>query len=437
LKHPIRFIAILIATFAAYMDYTITNTALPTLQNVFHVNIIHLQWVFSVYCIVMAAFMVFFGGIGDRYGHDRTFNAGIIVLLLGSLLTGFSQTFITLIIGRIIQSLGVAVIATLSITLVHDYYQESAGKLMVTYVIVCGTAMALGPYIGGVLIHYCSWRWLFWINIPLLFITLALLLTQKQHARTTAQTPIDFLGTGLLIIILASFVLALIHGYTWLFLTALAVSLWLIVEKNTQHPLFDYRHFGSPRFCLAALMCICAGFLVTPMIFFLPLLFQHNLHYSVINSGLMMLIMPAMLVIGSPVIARIKRKVSTPLILLSALIAAIINILLYIGFIDTHSLPILVAAMILTGFIWSINNNLAPLTAAENAHNAQSGAGVGVVLSFWNITAAISVSVGATLFHHAATMNAGFNTVNLFLLGVMVVLSISAGIVYRRLCALP
>jgi MFS family permease len=159
-----KFLALLgvsLVAFTSLLDYTIVNTALPTIQQSFGVSILSLQWVFNIYCIIVAIFMIINGRLGDIYGRRLVFYIGAIILGIGSIGAGLSENFGMLIFFRAVQSFGVAATVPLGVSLVNCLYQEKAHHAMSFYAAVTGIALAIGPFVGGWIVVHWGWQWIF------------------------------------------------------------------------------------------------------------------------------------------------------------------------------------------------------------------------------------------------------------------------------------
>ena len=260
---------ITLTAFVALLDYTLVNTALPTIQSTFQVSVLDLQWVFNIYCIVIAVFMVISGRLGDRYGRRLMFYWGTIILGLGSYGAGHADSFITLVIFRGIQSIGAATTITLAISLINHLFIGRAHYPMSFYAAITGLGLTLGPFLGGVIVMHLGWRWIFYINIPFLLVAFAICIPCLSESKTHKSSYIDYPGAILLTTTLSSLIYGIIRGEDVsffdpqciiciiLFMISLPILIW--VENRQVNPMINPRFFSNAKFLSATSVCIMYG----------------------------------------------------------------------------------------------------------------------------------------------------------------------------------
>ncbi len=441
-KNYFALLGITLIAFVSFLEYTVVNTALPTLQNTFHVSILNLQWVFNIYSIVVAIFMIVSGRIGDIYGRRLVFYLGALLLALGSLGAGLSNNFWELIFFRGVQSLGVAATVTLGSGLVTQIFQGKAHYPMAFYACLTGVGLAIGPFLGGVIVMHWGWRWIFYINIPLLIIAFAFCLPCLPESKAEKRTPIDVGGTILLAITLVSLIYGLIHGAQvgWTdpltlilgLIFIIALPLLIKVENRQEYPIMNFNFFTKPNFLLAALACMMGGVLVSPSLLFSPLLLQNVLDYSPRDAGLILLTIPIAVVLFSPFIGNLVAKIGAKNTLFIALLVGFISALLHLIFAYYTVVAIALFAFFLVGLAWALNNVAAAISASSAVEHHQASVAIGTVYAMWNTSAAIMVAVTAVLFQWVSTSHqtagaaiaflAGFKAVFIFVSVAMIVL---------------
>lgn len=442
-------IGICFVAFTAFLDYTIINTALPTLQKAFSTSVLQLQWLFNIYSMVMASCMVIFGRLGDIYGRRLLFYIGIAIIAIGSLGAGLSYSFSMLIFFRVIQSIGIATAVTLAIGLITQVFgRENMHCPMGIYVAVTGIALATGPYIGGLLVTYFSWHWLFLINIPLLIIGALFCLRNITETKSEHKIPLDLLGGALLAGSILCLVFGLIHGEntrwtthtTILSLCAaiILIAAFLWFERRQSQPIMNTNFFAIPRIRLATLTCIMAGGLISTAILFMPLFFHSTVGYSPKEAGLALLVMPIALVFFSPFIGQLGNRFGESALLRTALLIATISAALLLVTTSSYSLSIAIVAFLLVGLAWVITNAIGPVAVIKSVEPAHCGAAIGTVLSFWNIAAAITLAITSVLFHHFSAggtllkFNLGIHAVFIFLFLFILALFLMSFLVEKK-----
>jgi EmrB/QacA subfamily drug resistance transporter len=440
-----KFFALLgvsLVAFVSLLDYTIINTALPTLQKSFGVSILSLQWVFNVYCIVVSIFMIINGRLGDIYGRRRVFYMGSLILAIGSIGAGLSKNFETLIFFRAIQSFGVAATVPLGVSLVNCLYEEKAHHAMSFYSAVTGVALAIGPFIGGWVVTHWGWPWIFYINIPLLLIGFSFSLPFLPEFKSSEKITLDFLGLLLLAITLISLIYGLIHGeqtswenpLTLLLFAIFVITLPILfkVEKKQKFPLINFHFFRNPLFSLAAIGCISAGILISAAIFFSPLFLEQVIELSPKYSGMFLLMVPIAIVFCSPLIGRMMGKIGPKNILFYGLVLGLVTAILYLLSFKTLSLVMLSLSFLLTGLFWAMINIGSGVGAGSSVEPSQAGVAVGTVFSLWNISAAVAIATTSVLFHSNSyyinslilSTSKGINAAFIFVAIIMAILTL-------------
>jgi len=292
--------ALLLGMFLAALDQTIVSTALPTIVGDLR-GASHLTWVVTAYLLASTVSTPLWGKLGDLYGRKTFFQAAIVIFLAGSALSGASRSMLELIVCRAIQGLGGGGLMIGAQAIVGDIVSpRERGRYMGLFGAVFGVATVLGPLLGGFFVEYLSWRWVFYINLPIGI--LALFVTAAQLPGHLQRLPhvIDYLGTVLLALATTSLVLFTSLGgtnYPWgsPAIVALAVAgvvltaLFLIVERRAVEPIIPLGLFGNRVFSAASAVGFVMGFAMFGALTFLPIFFQDVKGVSPTSSGLRLL----------------------------------------------------------------------------------------------------------------------------------------------------
>src|SRR3990167_6279625 len=183
------FIGIALLSFGCYLDYTIVNVALPTIQQQLHANLVTLQWVMNIYFLALCVLATVMGRCGDIYGRRRLFYTGVFIFAIASVLAGCAYNIHWLIIGRLLQGIGAAIVFPLGPSLLPQSFPEKdRGKAIAWFGSVGGIALALGPVLGGLIVSYFGWRWIFFINIPLIFLGFIFCFSVIQESKSAEKT---------------------------------------------------------------------------------------------------------------------------------------------------------------------------------------------------------------------------------------------------------
>ena len=309
------------ALFMAMLDNLVVNVALPTMQRDLDASTSQLQWIVSAYTLVFASLQITGGGLGDRFGRKKWFMIGITLFTATSFAAAFVNSTEALILMRALQGLGAALIMPLSLSLISAAFPpEERGKALGLWSAISVSSIALGPVIGGAIVEYFTWHWIFLINVPIGIV--ALLVTQavvRESRDTSGEVATDIPGTVLITAAIASLTWALIQagerGWTdSMILLAFAASAilttaFIVVESKTERPMVPLRFFKSRTFTGANLDSFMISFLITGVAFFMTL-YQQNINgFSPIKTGLALLPMVITMMILSPISGSMTTRV--------------------------------------------------------------------------------------------------------------------------------
>ena len=265
--HPWILAATILGSSMAFIDSTVVNVAIPTLQSTFHANIVDVQWVVEAYAVMLSALILAGGALGDLYGRRRIFLAGVGVFATASVGCGFSATMHQLIIARTVQGAGAALMVPSSLAIISASFDEkSRGKAIGTWSGFTAITTALGPVLGGWLIQHSSWRWAFFLNIPLAAAVILISLWHVPESRSDRGKRLDWLGALLVILglggLVAGFVESPTLGWNHPFVfgaliggtACLLIFVW--VEARVSAPMLPLAVFRSHSFSGANLLTL-------------------------------------------------------------------------------------------------------------------------------------------------------------------------------------
>jgi EmrB/QacA subfamily drug resistance transporter len=295
----------------ALLDGTVVNVALPAIGRELDAGLIGQQWVLDSYLLSLSAFLLAGGAAGDRYGRRRVFVGGLIVFTAASLACGFSPTVGWLIGARFAQGVGAAALVPGSLALIDvGIRDEDRARAVGIWAGMSGMATALGPFIGGWLVDAASWRWVFFLNIPLAAAAVWIAARHIHESRdTTARGRVDIPGAAAVMVGLAGVTYALIEapsrGWTPVTVTAAAIGAtalvtFPLVETHADAPLLRLELFRSRQFTGANLTTLAVYAALGGALFLLALQLQQSLHYSALAAGLATLPITVIMLIGSP-----------------------------------------------------------------------------------------------------------------------------------------
>lgn len=416
-KPGLTLLAALLGLFIALLDVTVVTVAMPTIGEDLDATFDDLEWVANAYMLALAVLIVTAGRLGDLYGQRVIYIIGVIVFLAGSVLcaaagdvTLFGADHITTMhVGRVIQGVGGAVVLPLTLAIVYSSFEGKArAKGIMMWGAVGGLATALGPLIGGLLVDHAGWEWIFLINVPIGAVVIFAAITgmgADQRAASTGNS-IDLPGLVTLSASLLCINLALINGNSWGWtsvkvLGLLAVGLLLLagflaVESRSSAPIIDLGWFRRPSFGGSITTSFLLGAGMFSVIFYLSIYLQEGLDLSAQATGVRLLPMTLMLMIGAPLGGRIVAKAGVRKALLLSMTLMTVGIALYTladpkG--DAGSWTLLLPGMLITGLAMGI----AMPVASELTISAAPQDQVGVAASAGTMVRQVGNAVGIAI----------------------------------------
>jgi EmrB/QacA subfamily drug resistance transporter len=387
--------------FIVGLDVTVVNVALPSIQRDLHASVSGLQWVIAAYSLVLASLLMLSGSTADRVGRRRTFQIGLVLFTLGSLLCSLAPSLGALVAFRMIQAIGGSMLNPVAMSIITNTFTERTERARAIGIWggVVGLSMALGPVVGGLLVSSVGWQSIFWVNIPVGLIAIVLTTLFVPESKAPHPRRFDPVGQLLVMITLASLVYGIIEGpgrgwTSGLIIACFAVAIvsaagFALYESRRTQPLLDTRFFRSAPFSGATMIAISAfaalgGFLLLSTIYL-----QEVRGLSAVHAGLYMLPMAGMTAITSPLSGRIVGSRGPRLPLIGAGLALVISGISLTGLEASTSTLGLVIPYLLFGLGFGLVN--APITNTAMAGMPQAQAGVAAAV------ASTSRQVGSSL----------------------------------------
>lgn len=296
-RGSIVLVATILGSSMAFIDGTVVNVALPALQNALHASIADVQWVVEAYALLLAALLLVGGSLGDTFGRRRVYVAGVIVFGAASALCGLARNIDMLIWARSIQGLGAALLVPGSLALITASFPESArGRAIGTWSGFSAITAAIGPVIGGWLIEHSTWRWVFFLNLPLALMVILLSTKIPESRNESASHHLDWLGALLATLGLGGVTYALIewpiraHQHSHIVATAAclggaALAAFFAVEHWSRAPMISLKLFRSRNFAGANLLTLFLYASLGGLMFFFPMDLIQIQHYTATQAG--------------------------------------------------------------------------------------------------------------------------------------------------------
>jgi EmrB/QacA subfamily drug resistance transporter len=392
-----------IATFMLLLDVTVVNVALPDIQRELNASLSSLQWVVDAYSLMLAAFLLTAGSLGDRLGRRRVFTIGFGIFTFASFLCGISQDPTLLNLARGLQGIGGAGMFATSLALIgQEFHGKDRATAFGVWGATVGGAVAVGPLVGGVLTQNFGWEWIFFVNVPI-GIT-AMVLTERKIVNVFAKDPEPVDVPGLITFSVALFLLifGLIRGnpegwdstviLSCLIGAAVLLAAFVAVEHRTAHPMLDLELFRKPAFngVSAVAFALSAGMFA--MFLYLTIYMQGVLDFSPLEAGLRFLPLTVLGFVVAPISGALSHRVPIRILLGCGLTLVGIGLLLMHGLTPSSEWTTLLVGFVVAGIGIGTTNPGIGQAAIAVVPVEKSGMGSGINTTFRQVGIATGVA---------------------------------------------
>jgi EmrB/QacA subfamily drug resistance transporter len=371
--------------FVLMLDATVVVLALPAIHDDLGASLDGLQWVQNAYLLTLSATVVSAGRLGDILGRRTVFLAGMAGFAIGSIVSGIADDESVLVAGRVIQGLGGSALLALSLALTTDVFDRAVlPRALGIWAAVSAVALALGPLVGGALIEAASWRWIFFVNVPVAALGSAILLTRGRESRDPSASRVDLAGVAVLGVSLTAIVFALVQSDEWGWGSlrtigllaagaAILAGFWLL-EHRVDAPLVDFSLFRNGPYLGATAAAFALVGAYWSVMFFQPQYLQEQLGYTAISAGLLVLPITAPMAFFSPFSGRLIARLGVRATMTAGMLVGLAGLILQSATEDSTSYGRLLPGFLCFGVALALV--YAPMSTAAMAAMPAAKAGI-------------------------------------------------------------
>jgi EmrB/QacA subfamily drug resistance transporter len=402
-------VAVCLGTFMLLLDVTIVNVALPDIQTSLHASFSDLQWVVDAYALTLAALLLTSGSLADEYGRKRLYAIGLVLFTLASLACGLAPTSVFLQLARGVQGVGGSVMLAVSLALLADAFRgKERGLAFAIWGAITGVAVAVGPLLGGALTSGLSWRWIFFVNLPVGIAALVITLARVAESKAAQARRPDWVGVVTFTAALAALVYALIEsgerGFTdtrvlacYIAAVVLLVA-FLVNESRSKNAMFDLSLFALPTFSGGLIAAFGISSSLFSMFLYLVLYLQDLLGYSPLGTGTRLVIISGAILVVSIISGRVSSHVPVRLLVGPGLVLVGIGLFLMSGLHAGSSWTHLIPGFIVSGAGAGLVNPPLASTAVGVVQPERAGMASGINSTFRQVGIATGIALLGTLF---------------------------------------
>ena len=402
-------VGISLISFIVFVDFTIVNTILPGIQRDLHASMDQLQWVINAFVLMLTVCMVTMGRVGDIYGRRKVQYAGAIVFALASFAAGLSPSPEFLIACRLVQGITGAILLTCAVGLVnHHFPKEEQGRALAIFMSITGFGMAIGPVLGGAFLSWASWRWAFYVNVPVVIVGFAIGLPAIRETPRQWSEKVDWLGLSVMTPGITALLIAIMRGNEWgwtspytLGMAAAAVILlgaFVVVERRVAQPIIRFELFRHPNFLACSVIAITLGGFITVGTFFAALYLQTVRNEPPLIAGLMLLPISALVVIVPPLIGKLVDDLGPMRFIFAGQVCLAVSALLQIFFLPNSPALFVIIGLGLFGLGWGLQQASSAVAATSPFAPERASLVIGVLYSVWNVGSGVGLAIAGTVF---------------------------------------
>ncbi|WP_051706354.1 MFS transporter [Nocardioides aequoreus] len=406
--------AVCLGVFMLLLDITIVNVALPDIQTELDASISDLQWVIDAYALSLASLLLTAGSLADLYGRKRLFLVGTVLFTLGSIACGAATDITVLTWSRAFQGIGgAAMFATALALLASAFRGKDRGVAFGAFGAVTGVAVAIGPVLGGVLTSGLSWRWIFFVNVPLCLVALVVTAWRVRESHDPRAGRPDWLGFATFSVALGALVYGLIEagqlgwGSTrvlWSLGVAAVLLVGFVVSQQRQRsPMLDLSLLRKPTFVGGLVAAFGVSASIFSLLTYLVIYVQNVLGYSAVETGVRFLFLSAASFVAAVAAGRLTEKVPVKWLIAPGFLLLGTGLLLLRGLTTESAWTHLIPGMVVCGLAIGMINPPLASTAVGVVPVERSGMASGVNSTFRQVGIATGIAALGSIFAQQVT----------------------------------
>jgi EmrB/QacA subfamily drug resistance transporter len=411
MKSALGLTALSLVMFIVTLDSTITNIALPAITNFFKANLTDSNWISTIYVLVLSVFMIPAAKLADQFGRKRLMLIGLTLFGLGSALCGLAHSLLWLIMMRAIQGIGGAIVTPVMIPLsVELFGRKKANQAVGIIGAVSAIAAAAGPPIGGLLIKLTSWHAIFFVNIPVVMMTMILIqICFSESYDNTITKKVDILGILLLSTGLFQLTFVLLKGYDYgwrsrpiLFLSAGTLSsllLFLLFERKRTDKLIEFKLFRETTFTASTIMYFMCGFSIICSSVIFNVYLEDVRHFTVLHAAFIIMFTSLMVMIAMPLGSWFALRYDYRPVLFTGILLITLSLWMLVQLKFNTSTPAMVGDMSLLGFGFGLTS-LSIVSAVQFIPQVKAGMASGMVNAARQLGTCLGIALLVGVMNH-------------------------------------
>lgn len=394
------------------MLWSIVNTALASIQRELSATVLELQWLINSFGIFFCVPLLTMGKLGDAYGRKKLFLIGLVGILIASVCAGLSNNIGVLIACMGLFGLSGSIILPLSQALIiHQFPESQKEKAVGIWSIFGSLSLAVGPMVGGVILSFLEWRWVYLFNIPIVLLVIPLNIFFVEKEKEFHKPHCDWAGVGLLALIVGSFITAIMQGPNWgwgspavltLFVVALfSFSVFVILERKTDAPLFRPDLFSHRSFLFSAIPNGCIIGFIWVAFFLIPLYLQNLRGFTPLQTGLTLLLVTIPVVLLSAPASKAYRTYGAKPLILSGIFFLALSSLLQCFFAKSGSFWPIALGCLSLGIGWGLAWGPSISCALSSIPHRLAGIASGMFTTVQELGGITSLAIAGVVFRQS------------------------------------